>query len=190
MYSPSKGFRSYPEFGIKRELPRELGFPLNSLANPAGIPEPEGYRNIIGYWKDGTPIFEADECLMGRSWNAVVRGLRKLHDTGSVISAENKLSRNDQKAAKHRVRTMVSLRVKRMMKLDPSLDPMVAISQAEESFANLVVSTEAKGRPSYQYATPRFDAHNLKYVLQDNTKTRVIAKISGNLEAKKYLASK
>ena len=185
-YAPSKGFTSYPQFGCKIKLPRELGFPTNMLANPQGISEPEGYRTIIGYFSDGTPIEEADPLLSRKVWNGIVRGLQALHSTTSVIKTENKLGRNAHKAAKHRVKTLVALRAKRLMKLDSSLDPLEAMSLAEAQFGNLVVETEGKGKPSYQYATPRYDSHNLKYVLQDNTKSRVIVKLSGQ-DARDYV---
>lgn len=179
MYAPSKGFRSYPEFGIKRQLPRELGVSACTLANPDGISEPEGLRSIIGKFSDGTPIEEASHLLSSRHWSIFVSNLRILSGVESVISTENRLSRNAQKAAKHRVQTIVASRVKRLLKLDPSLDIFHAVSLAESQYSAQLAFVESRGKASYQYATPRYDSHCLKYQLQDNSKSRTISKGNG-----------
>ena len=181
MYAPSKGFTKYPGVNYWKGqslLPRELGLSSCTLANPDGISEPEGLRTIIGHWSDGTPIEEASHLLSSRHWSTFVSNLRILSGVESVISTENRLSRNAQKAAKHRVQTIVAIRAKRLLKLDPSLDPLEAMSLAETQYAANLALQESRGKPSYQYATPRYDTHCLRYQLQDNSKSRTIS--SGN----------
>jgi hypothetical protein len=175
-YAPSKGFRSYPEFGILTELPRELGYPLCTIANTAGTPEPDGLRTILGYWADGSPIEEKEGTLASaREWARIIKGLRFISSALDSPSEERKQSRQDQKKAKNRIRTMVNLRAKHLMKKHPGLDLLEAMDLAEEQFAANIQHTEQKGK-AHHFTTDGYDAHNLVYLMQDNRKVKTIRK--------------
>jgi len=195
MYAPSKGFTKYPGVNYWKGqslLPRELGLSSCTLANPDGISEPEGLRTIIGHWSDGTPIEEASHLLSSRHWSTFVSNLRILSGVESVISTENRLSRNAQKAAKHRVQTIVAILAKRLLKLDPSLDPLEAMSLAETKYGERLAFMDSRGKGNgarkevphegqsyFQYTAPGYDSHCLRHSLQDNSKSRTISKGNG-----------
>lgn len=106
----------------------------------------------------------------------------------NVVSLENSLSRKAQKAEKHKIHIRVSILAKRLKVKNPKLTAEQAMMLAEEDYKKRFRAVEEKGKPSYQYAVPRFDAHNLEYLIQDNSKTTTIVNLSGP-EARAYVAS-
>lgn len=188
-YAPSKGFRA-SELARDRKmlLPVELDFPKNMLAETSGVPEPEGLRETVHVWSDGSPLvepvyntwqnsdgsIEQASLVHKETWNRIAAGLRALTGSKHAVHEERKLSRNQQKAARQRVKTLVVGRARWLIAQCVEFEPRLtkhfteaellrdALEIAESQFVDNLALQEDHG----------FDIDMLVYKLQDNSKTK------------------
>lgn len=177
-YAPSKGFApSELARNRKVKLPVELGFPKNMLADIGGIPEPENLRKVLHTWKsDGSQLLEEKEGTLasGREWHRIIKALAAVSGSKNVVAEEKRLSRNQQKAAKQRVKTLIVTRGRRLLSEAIEIDARLtdrfpheqlvleALEQAESDVLGNMKLLEVCG----------YNIDNLVYVLQDNSKTK------------------